>query len=181
MNAPQEARGRVWVEEILSVSPCAANGCEWRRKLPVRNRRTRGSGSMGRSWYLRRALVVRVFTLIIRAWWAVTFLLHWVRTCTVSRRMRVVWACFREVWSISFMSKEGTFEGEHLLLRRAHECLTSVMGEGYREGRETAGGRHGDTSKIGAGARAAGVRTWKFSWGLRLSPWGACSRPIDVR
>ena len=26
-------------------------------------------------------------------------------------------------------------EGEHLLLRRAHECLTSVMGEGYREGR----------------------------------------------
>ena len=45
MKAPQEARGRVWVEEILSVSPCAANGCEWRRKLPVRNRRTRSSGS----------------------------------------------------------------------------------------------------------------------------------------
>ena len=38
------------------------------------------------------------------------------------------------------MSGEGTFEGEHLLLRRAHECLTSEMGEGYREGRETAGG-----------------------------------------
>ena len=30
------------------------------------------------------------------------------------------------------MSGEGTFEGEHLLLRRAHECLTSEMGEGYR-------------------------------------------------
>ena len=82
VKAPQEARGRVWVEEILSVSPCAANGCEWRRKLPVRNRRTRSSGSMGRSWYLRRALVVPVFALIIRAWWAVTFPLHWVRTGT---------------------------------------------------------------------------------------------------
>ena len=56
---------------------------------------------MGRSWYLRGALVVPVFALIIRAWWAVTFQLYWVRTCTVSRRVGVVQACFREVWSIS--------------------------------------------------------------------------------
>ena len=28
------------------------------------------------------------------------------------------------------MSGEGTFEGEHLLLRRAHECSISLMGEG---------------------------------------------------
>ena len=88
---------------------------------------------MGRSWYLRRALVLPVLAPIIRAWWAVTFQLYWVRTCAVSRRVRVVQACFREVWSISFMSGEGTLEGEHLLLRRSHECLTSEMGEGYRE------------------------------------------------
>ena len=56
------------------------------------------------------------------------------------------------------MSGEGTFEGEHLLLRRAHECWTPVMGEGYREGRETAGGRHGDISRKVAGVRAAEVR-----------------------
>ena len=35
---------------------------------------------MGRSWYLRRALVLPGIALIIRAWWAVTFPLHWVRT-----------------------------------------------------------------------------------------------------
>ena len=64
---------------------------------------------MGRSWYLRRALVLPGIALIIRAWWAVTFLLHRVRTCTVSRRVRAVWACFREVWSIPFMPGEGTF------------------------------------------------------------------------
>ena len=28
---------------------------------------------MGRSWYLRRALVLPGIALIIRAWWAVTF------------------------------------------------------------------------------------------------------------
>ena len=72
---------------------------------------------MGRSWYLRRALVLPGIALITRAWWAVTFPLHWVRTCTVSRRMGVVQACFREVRSISFMSGRGHFEGEHLLLR----------------------------------------------------------------
>ena len=44
----------------------------------MRNRRTRSSGSMGRSWYLRRALVLPAIALIIRAWWAVTFPLHWV-------------------------------------------------------------------------------------------------------
>ena len=87
---------------------------------------------MGRSWDLRRALVLPGIALIIRAWWAVTFPLHWVRTCTVSRRMGVVQACFREVRSISFMSGRGHFEGEHLLLRKSHECLTSEMGEGYR-------------------------------------------------
>ena len=89
VKAPQEARGRVWVEEILSL-PLRRDGCEWRRKLPVRNRRTRSSGSMGRSWYLRRALVLPGIALIIRAWWAVTFLLQWVRTCTVSRKVGVV-------------------------------------------------------------------------------------------
>ena len=55
---------------------------------------------MGGSWYLRRALVLPGIALIIRAWWAVTFPLHWVRTCTVSRRVRVVQACFRDVWSM---------------------------------------------------------------------------------
>ena len=55
---------------------------------------------MGRSWYLRRALVLPGIALIIRAWWAVTFPLHWVRTCTVSRRVRVVQACFRDAWSM---------------------------------------------------------------------------------
>ena len=89
VKAPQEARGRVRVAEILSL-PLRRDGCEWRRKLSMGNRRARSSGSMGGSWYLRRALVVPVFALIIRAWWAVTFQLHWVRTCTVSRRMGVV-------------------------------------------------------------------------------------------
>ena len=55
---------------------------------------------MGRSWYLRRALVLPGIALIIRAWWAVTFPLHWVRTCTVSRRVRVVEACSKNARSM---------------------------------------------------------------------------------
>ena len=60
---------------------------------------------MGGSWYLRRALVIPVFALIIRAWWAVTFPLRWARTCTVSQRMRVEEACFRDVWSMKSAAK----------------------------------------------------------------------------
>ena len=56
---------------------------------------------MGGSWYLWRA---RAFALITRAWWAVTFPLDWVRTCAVSRTVRVDQACFRDAWSISFKS-----------------------------------------------------------------------------